>query len=84
MRPQQERGDMSTAVSKGLARRLDAEMSEDGYRLSYLPANQAYTVTFGDDPRTGSRIIGPCPLRVAADWWADMQDRETDMYDREG
>jgi hypothetical protein len=68
-------------ASKDLARRLDAEMSEDGFRLSYLPVNQAYMVTFGDDPRHGSRIIGPCPLRDVVDWWEDMQAGEAEQYD---
>ena len=61
-------------ITAPAVRRLRDEMSEDGYYLAYLPANQAYIVTFGD--YDGPRMKGPAPLRVIADWWEETNDQE--------
>ena len=62
-------------ITAPAVRRLRDEMSEDGYYLAYLPANQAYTVTFGGPD--GPRLQGPAPLRAIAEWWDAITDRET-------
>lgn len=65
-------------MTKQAIKRLSQAIADDGFTLHYLPANQAYMVTWGS---AQSRIIGPCPISEVDLWWQDMQRKEEESWD---
>ena len=54
---------------------LRRHLANDGMSLVWLPANEAFVVTFGD--RYDSPILkGPAPFAAIVEWWLDLEAEE--------